>query len=222
MTRILIVDDHPLVVDGWRASFVREEGLTLAAVARCLDEGRAVVAREPAFDIAVIDVRLGDGSGFALLEVLDPGRTAAILVSAFLSAAYVDTAQRLGARGFLLKSSPMSMLLAGIRDVAAGGTAWDPAAVAHRRGRPWQPLSERERHVVAGVIAGRSNDEIGHELAITAKTVESHLTRLFVRFGLGSRGELLRLALEEGWLDTPAMPSRTDDHGPSAWPVIAH
>lgn len=215
MTRILLVEDHPLVIDGWRAALADTEGLSLDAIAASLDAARAIVARGPAFDIAIVDVRLGDGSGFDLLGSLEPRLTATVLVSAFLSEAYVDSAQRLGARGFLLKSSPMALLVAAIRDVAGGGTAWDPAAIAHRRGRAWQPLSDRERCVVAGVLDGRSNDEIGRTMHVTAKTVESHLTRLFARLGLGSRGELVRRALEEGWLDIPPLGSRWDGRGPT-------
>ncbi len=64
-------------------------------------------------------------------------------------------------------------------------------------------LSRRELDVVALVVEGRSNDEVGAALGIGAKTVETHLARLFERFSIASRTELATRALREGWLDLP-------------------
>jgi two-component system NarL family response regulator len=200
--RVLVVEDHPVVADGWRAGLDAEPDMTVAGLAATVAEARDAIAGL-APDVALIDVRLRDGSGLALLGGIDLARTAPIIVSASASPAYLDAAQRLGARGYLLKTSPMGLLLGGVRDVARGGTAWDGAVLMAARARPWHPLSERERDVVEALIGGRSNDEIGRALGITAKTVESHLTRLYTRVGAESRGALLRLALEEGWLDIP-------------------
>jgi DNA-binding CsgD family transcriptional regulator len=65
-------------------------------------------------------------------------------------------------------------------------------------------LSDRERQVVAQVVDGASNDEIGARLGISARTVESHLRRLFDRTGVASRTELVARALREGWLEGPS------------------
>jgi DNA-binding CsgD family transcriptional regulator len=67
----------------------------------------------------------------------------------------------------------------------------------------WRPLSERERDIVRLVVEGRSNDEIGRELGIARKTVETHLARLYERYGCRSRAELAVRAEREGWLDLP-------------------
>jgi len=67
-------------------------------------------------------------------------------------------------------------------------------------------LSAREREVVRLVIDGRSNDEIASSLGIAARTVETHMRRLFIRLELASRTELATRALREGWLDLPAEP----------------
>jgi DNA-binding NarL/FixJ family response regulator len=91
-------------------------------------------------------------------------------------------------------------LIDAIRRAAAGGMAFakrpGPAGAAVR-------LSERELDVVRLVVEGLSNDEIGAHLGIGAKTVESHLRRLFERFDIASRTELATRALREGWLDVP-------------------
>jgi DNA-binding NarL/FixJ family response regulator len=62
----------------------------------------------------------------------------------------------------------------------------------------------REHEVLAGIVNGRSNDQIGVDLGITTRTVEAHLTRLYDRFGVHSRTELATRVVREGWLDVPA------------------
>jgi DNA-binding NarL/FixJ family response regulator len=113
---------------------------------------------------------------------------------------YAEAALRLGASGFVLKTAPIAELLDAIRRAAAGGLAFAvrPTAAASR-----VRLSERELDVVRLVVDGRSNDEIAGRLGIGAKTVESHLRRLFERLDIASRTELATRALREGWLEVP-------------------
>jgi len=106
---------------------------------------------------------------------------------------------RLGASGFVLKTAPISELLDAIRRAAAGGMAFGIRPMRGTEAR----LSGRELDVVRLVVDGRSNDEIGVRLGIGAKTVESHLRRLFERLDVASRTELAARALGEGWLDVP-------------------
>jgi DNA-binding NarL/FixJ family response regulator len=99
----------------------------------------------------------------------------------------------------VLKTAPLAELLDAIRRVAAGGLAFatrPPGSAAAR-------LTAREHDVVKLVVEGRSNDEIAAALGIGAKTVETHLGRLFERLGLASRTELATRALREGWLEVP-------------------
>lgn len=204
MISVLVVDDHPMMADAWRTALDAEPDMRVSGVATSLEE--AITHIGPAGtapDVIVLDVRLGEESGFRLLDRVDLARVAVVMVSANGSPAYVDTAQRRGARGFFLKTSPTARLVEGVRLAAAGGAAWDPAALMVARERPWRPLSEREHQIVQCVVDGRSNGEIGLDLGIAVKTVETHVSRLFERFGVTSRTELVRRALEEGWLDTP-------------------
>jgi DNA-binding NarL/FixJ family response regulator len=198
---VLIVDDHPLVSEGLRAAVDADPDLRVVAVASSLSEARRALERlHPR--VAVIDIRLGDGSG---LELIDPdSATASILLSSFDTPQYIDAARRLGAAGFFLKSGPTDALLAGIKQVAAGDLAFAPEVVRHEAvsGR-WRPLSERERDVVRLLLEGRSNDEIARGLGLARKTVESHLAHLYERCGCASRTELAVRAEREGWLDLP-------------------
>jgi DNA-binding NarL/FixJ family response regulator len=105
----------------------------------------------------------------------------------------------MGAAGFVLKTAPIAELLDAIGRAAAGGLAFS----VRPRGETVARLSSREHDVVRLVVDGRSNDEIAGALGIGPKTVETHLRRLFERFGLASRTELATRALREGWLEVP-------------------
>lgn len=195
--RLAIVDDHPVVREGTAALLGAQPGLAVAGTAASLDEARDLVARVPV-DVVLLDVRLGSESGLTLLAG-DGGGPAVIVLTAYDYPQYAEAALRLGAAGFVLKTAPLAELIAAIRTAAGGGMAFGVRPRTADRAR----LSRRELEVVAQVVEGRSNDEIGAALGIGAKTVETHLARLFERFGLASRTELATRALREGWLDVP-------------------
>jgi DNA-binding NarL/FixJ family response regulator len=203
LIRVLLVDDHPLVTDGLCTALEADPAIVVAGVARTLEAARAELERL-APEVAVIDIRLPDGSGLALVGA-NPS-TASILLSSYGTPQYVDAALRLGASGFFLKTAPSEVLVDAVKRVAAGGTAYDPDVMRRSAGTPWHALSERQREVVRLVVAGRSNDEIGAALGLSRKTVEAHLGRLFERFGTATRTELALRAEREGWLDVPPRP----------------
>lgn len=203
MISVLLVDDHAMMLDAWAHALTMEPGFSVDAVVSSVADALGEITTHPPFDVVIVDVRLGDDSGFDLLPALDLDRTAVIFVSAHGSPAYVDAAQRCGARGFFLKTSTTASLVEGVKRVATGGTAWDPETMRRTAHGRWQPLSEVERRLVESLIAGRSNGEVGLDLGISTKTVESHLTKLYRRYMVETRVDLIRRALDEGWLDLP-------------------
>ncbi len=201
LIRVAIVDDHPVVGEGTAAVLRAEADLHVVGVATSLDAARSAgLFDRGGVDVVLLDLRLGADSGLRLLA--EPaGRAdlpAVIVLTAYDYPQYVDAALQLGAAGFVLKTAPLAELLESIRRVAAGGLAFSV-----RPGRSTIRLTSREREVVRLVADGRSNDEIGVELGIGTKTVETHLARLFERTGVGSRTELATRAVREGWLDVP-------------------
>jgi DNA-binding NarL/FixJ family response regulator len=205
--RVAIVDDHPVVRDGTAALLEAQAGITVAGTAGSLEEARTLLATTDA-DVVLLDIRLGTQSGLNLLSpVAGDGddaagarpRPAIIVLTAYDYPQYAEAALRLGAAGFVLKTAPMAELLDAIRRAAGGGLAFGVRPRASDRTR----LSRRELEVVGLVVEGRSNDEVGAALGIGAKTVETHLARLFERFSIASRTELATRALREGWLDLP-------------------
>ena len=201
LIRVAIVDDHPVVRDGTAALLAVQDGLEIVGTAGSIDEAVALIARTPV-DVVLLDIRLGADSGLRLLTGESAGqpKPAIVVLTAYDYPQYADAALRLGAAGFVLKTAPLAELLDAIRRAAAGGFAFGvrPRPVAAN-------LTGRELEVVRLVVEGRSNDEIGVALGIGSKTVETHLRRLFERFGAASRTELATRALREGWLDIPAV-----------------
>jgi DNA-binding NarL/FixJ family response regulator len=200
--RVLLIDDHPVVLDGLSIA-LEAHGLEIAGRARTLAEARTLVANVEA-DVALLDLRLPDGSGTDLLSGVEDGNggPAFIVLSTFQTPQYVAAAVALGASGFVAKTAPTEEIVDAVRVVANGGTAFPREAMRPARNR-WHPLTRREHEIIAGVLAGRSNDELSADLRIARKTVEAYLTRLYARFGVLSRTELAVLAEREQWLSLP-------------------
>lgn len=196
--RVLVVDDHPVFRDGTAAILEREPDLAVAGVAADLEGARAILAGGPAPDVVLLDVRLGDENGLAIVGEL-AALSAVVVLTAYDYPQYLHSAIRLGAAGFVGKSAPTEELLRAVRQAAGGGVAFD------RRQLRREPvdLTAREVEIVRLLADGSSNDEIGLALGITTKGVESALGRVFARTSTRSRTELAVRAVREAWLDAP-------------------
>lgn len=198
MIRVAIVDDHPVLRDGTAALLADQPGIEVVGTAASLEAARGLLTSVPV-DVLLLDIRLGSESGLQLLTSGVEAMPAVVVVTAYDYPQYADAALRLGAAGFVLKTAPLGELVGAIERAAAGGLAF---GVRPRPGEAAR-LTARELEVVRLVVDGRSNDEIGMALGIGAKTVESHLRRMFERLGVASRTELATRALREGWLELP-------------------
>jgi DNA-binding NarL/FixJ family response regulator len=192
--RVAVVDDHPLVREGTAALVARADEMEIDGIAGSLDELRPILDAG-GVDVLLLDLRLGEESGFDLLRGAARPMPAVVVLTSYDYPQYADAALRLGAAGFVVKTAPTAELLDAIRRAAAGGL--------HFGVRPGSgvTLSAREQEVLQLVVDGASNDEIGGRLGISSRTVESHLRRLFERVGVASRTELAARALREGWLE---------------------
>jgi DNA-binding NarL/FixJ family response regulator len=210
-TGLLLVDDHPIVLDGLRAALARHPEIIVVAEAGTLADARRRIG-DPSIDVVLLDLRLPDGSGTELLIDLQdlPSPPAVIVLSSFLTPQYVNAAIALGASGFLLKTSATDEILRAIATVADGKLAFTQEQLRARRHASWAPLTPREHQVIAGVMAGRSNDELSVDLSLSRKTVEAYLSRLFMRFNVATRTELGILAEREQLLSLPMDGARRD------------
>ena len=200
--RVGIVDNHPAILSGLEAAVRATDDLVVVGVGRSVDDAISLAGL---VDVLVCDVQLdGHAEGMTVLSSVHrlPDPPAVLLVSGFRHRSVVRAAIEGGAAGFLDKSVDVAVIVDAIRTVARGGTAFTAIQLDTMRSAPRRP-SERELQVIDLVAGGGTNAEVATRLALSEKTVESHLRRLFDRYGLLSRTELAVLALDEGWI-TPA------------------
>jgi len=219
--RLGIVDDHPLIAaaivaatsaDGPDAS---GPAIVVVGVAPDVATAQDLLRRsgDDAPDVVLCDLQLGGGAGgvaggavgaaaaegLALLDLPGPDGPKMIVLTSHDRSSFMRAAFERGAAGFLAKSADVADILAAVRVVAAGGTAFSGAALEAARNGP-RPPSRREIAILGGIQGGATSEEIGTRLGISPRTVESHLRRLFDRYGVVSRTELAVLALREGWV----------------------
>ena len=205
--RVGVIDDHPSVVAGLADAVRAAPGLTLAATGSTLGDALRMLAD---IDVLVCDLQLAGGAeGLRVVEAAlgaavgtGGAPPAVVLLSGFDQPSLVRAAIERGAAGFLSKSADVATILDAIRTVAAGGTVFSAAMLRSTQSAVRSP-SDRERQVIALVVGGATNAEAASALDLSEKTVESHLRRLFDRYGLLSRTELAVLAIREGWVPVP-------------------
>jgi len=202
---LLVVDDHPVVRDGLRGMFESAPGFTVLGEAANGVEAVALVAElDP--DVVLMDLRMPDGDGVgAIAELTRRGARAKVLVlTTYDTDSDTIPAIEAGATGYLLKDAPREELFAAVRAAAEGRTVLSPAVasrlVSAVRAPANEPLSPREREVLALVARGTSNREIARELFISEATVKTHLTHLYAKLGVNDRAAAVATAYERGIL----------------------
>jgi len=208
--RILLVDDHPLFLDGVRAALARADDLEVVGEAHDV-RGAVAAALDLRPDVVLMDLGLPDGSGIeATREILAGAPDVRVLVMTMSDQDdAVVTAMRAGARGFVVKGAGRADLLAGIRTVAGGGAVFSPG-VADRLGAlfaglagaqgpvAFPELTDREREVLDLVARGHDNRRIARELFLSDKTVRNHVSNLFGKLGVATRSEAIVRARNAG------------------------
>lgn len=204
MTRIVMVDDHPVVRAGLRALLEVEPDLQIVGEASTQEEGVASV-REHRPDLVLMDLRLGTGSGVVAIQQIrqDPDAPPILVLTNHDTDADILAAVEAGAAGYLLKDAPPDELLPAVRAAAAGETALAPAVAARLMQRlrsPRPTLSPRELEVLTLVGQGLSNTQIAERLVVTEATVKSHLVHVFTKLDVASRTAAVAAARAEGLL----------------------
>jgi two-component system response regulator NreC len=208
--RVLIVDDHAIVRSGLRLVLEREDDFEVVGEAGNADEG-VRVARLEKPDVVLLDVVMPGRSGIeAAAEVIEASGGAKVLVLSMQDdPSYVREAFASGASGYLLKEAADVELVLAIREVAAGNRYVHPALGARlaqaevdaARKSADDPLSDREREVLRLLALGHTNQEIAKELFISVRTAETHRAHIMRKLGLGTRADLVRYALANGYLE---------------------
>lgn len=198
--RLLLIDDHPLFVDGFAAMLAQFRPQWQLRSASSAAAGHALVAQGDPVDIALVDIQLPDLDGFATVAALrrhDPA-IACMIISGREDAAARTRAEAAGASGFIGKAEPSEAIIARIEQVCAGHRAFE----GDDGGRMAVPaLSGRQAEVLALLAQGLANKEIRYRLGIAERTVRAHLTELFGLLGVSSRMQAILKARTIGLID---------------------
>ena len=199
--RVLLAEDQAMVRGALSALLSMEGDIEIVAEASRGDE--VVPAALDAFpDVALLDIEMPGGDGLSaaaqLKEKLPACRV--VILTTFGRAGYLKRAMESGAVGFLLKDAPAAELASAIRRVMEGERVVDPALAASALSEGGNPLTERERDVLAASADGATISDIASDLYLSEGTVRNYLSTAIKKLGTRNRVEAARLAERKGWL----------------------
>ena len=206
-SRILLVDDHPLVRTGLRSLIEEEPDLTVCAEAGSLRDASAA-ARDASPELAIIDISLEDGSGIELIKRLkaQAPELKMLVASVHDEALFAERAINAGAQGYVNKHQNIEQILAAIRTVLAGRVYLSDTMVervisgfAKKKEAGTSSvadLSDRELEVFGLIGQGLSTSQIAERLHLSVKTVETHRDKIKRKLQLTSGPDLVRHAVQ--------------------------
>lgn len=198
--RILLVDDHPIILAGLADTIANEPDLRVVGE---LDDGARVLDSFEALrpDVTIMDISMPGMDGLQALEALRKrhGQARVIMLTTLSGDHQMRRALELGAAGFLMKHSLRKDLVDAIRTVHAGHR-WIPADVARtlveRLGQP--NLTEREMAVLSSAASGNGNKQIGVHLGIAEDTVKAHIRTILAKLDANDRTHAVAIAVKRG------------------------
>jgi DNA-binding NarL/FixJ family response regulator len=213
--RVIVADDHPLVLAGLRALLNGDP--LMQVIGEAVDGQVALrLAIELKPDVMVLDLSMPGMNGVRVAQALRVQLPSCqiLVVSVHEDRAYLRRLLEIGVSGYVLKRSAPHELIGAIRAVTTGGKYLDPAiaGVIIGRGTPSETLrsidsstelSVRETEVLQLAAAGYTNKEVSLQLRLGVKTIETYKARAMEKLGLDTRAELVRYAMVKGWLGGP-------------------
>jgi DNA-binding NarL/FixJ family response regulator len=203
--RVMLVDDHGVVRRGLRGFFDLVDDIDVVGEA---EDGRQAIQRaaEVAPDVVLMDLLMPNVDGLTAIAEIKRAQPEIEIVAltSFIEEEKVTAALEAGATGYLLKDAEAEEVAAAVRAAHAGEVRLDPevarllAQRLRRRPEPElvEPLTEREKEVIALLGKGASNKEIATELFITERTARTHVSNILGKLGLASRTQAALYAVE--------------------------
>jgi DNA-binding NarL/FixJ family response regulator len=202
--KILLADDHKLILAGIRRSLEDAEGIKVVGEAHSASQVLPLVAQTDP-DMVLLDIRLPDGDGFGCLERIHKRypKVKVVMLSAFSDAEHIETALKKGAAAFIVKSVNPLDLASALRQAVEGNvyhahgvSEGGEDGVARGAG-----LTDREISMLKALARGLSNQAISRELWVTEPTVKFHLTNIYRKLGVSNRTEAAREAYSLGLVE---------------------
>ena len=201
--KLLIVDDHPVVVSGCRSLFASDESVKIDEAGDAKSGHKAFVTRKP--DVTIIDINLPDVSGFELMRRIrkDDPDAKIIMFSMNDDPAFVVRAVEMGAQGYVAKGEDPRMLMKAVRKVASGENFISPQLAeavtfsgASIKANPASQMSPRELEILRLLGRGDKIVEVADALDISYKTVANITSLLKQKLGAKNHSDLIRIAVE--------------------------
>jgi len=211
--RVVIADDHPVVLAGLRMLIRAEADLEIVGEAASGPEALQLT-RTSVPDIAIVDISLPHMNGILLARQLtaDCPSIGIIVLTQHEDRVHLSQALDAGARGYVLKKSAAQCLVNAIRGVLVGGLYVDPAMAAYlfstsgnpppfrAAGKLSSSLTPRETEVLKLVATGLTAKEIAGRLDLSLSSIETYKTRAADKLSIKGRAEIVRYASAQGWL----------------------
>lgn len=199
--RVVLVDDHSVVRAGLRHVLETNATVVVAGEAATAAEGVARVD-ELKPDLVVLDITMPGASGLAVIgRMREVSRsTRVLMLSMHADPEYLRESERLGASGYLLKDNAAAELPQAIAALRRGERYVSPAFATPgvQAAEHVEPLTPRERDVLRGISAGRTNKEIASAHGISHRTVETHRENIMRKLGIHTVAGLTRYAIDHG------------------------
>lgn len=213
--RVLLIDDDPHMSRVIAHELLADMRVNLLGQAASLREGRRLISQNE-FDVMLVDLNLGDGTGFDLIEYMKTVRpiAEAVVISAMEDEQHALHAFELGATGYLVKNSWFGNFPQAVLQVVNGGASITPNLArrllsrfehaqlseqatqeAHGKGK----LSEREKEVLRLVASGYTSTEIGGRLLISGQTVNTHIKNIYRKLNVRTRAQAVSFATHHGF-----------------------
>jgi DNA-binding NarL/FixJ family response regulator len=198
----VIVDDHPAIVRGVELAFADSQVAVVGHAAGAREAIGLIERLKPA--VALVDLRLGDGDGFEVIQRLRASSplTRVVVFTGSGDRASLLRAMDLGVEGFVLKLAPLDELARAVSVTAAGGTYIDPTIARELAGAGGadraRRLTEREWEILRLLAKGLGNEEIGKALFISPATVRTHLRNAMDKLGASTRAQAVAIAFADG------------------------
>lgn len=202
--RLILADDHPLVLAGIRACLETEPRIELLAAVSDGAQALEAAARHPP-DIAILDINMPNLNGLDAIPCFqeDFPEVKLIILSMHDDPEYVAAAKALGANGYLLKDISTEEIISAIEAVYSGQSYYcegvtNALSGAEDEASPFDLLTSREQSVLLLLAEGKTNKDVARDLAISVRTVETHRKNLKKKLGIASTAGLTRYVIEHG------------------------
>ena len=201
--KVLICDDHPLVLEGIRSVVETFDHIRVVGAVRSAHAALALAEQEDP-DVVMMDINMPELSGLDAIELFRERlpRARLLMLSMHDSREYISTAVMYGASGYILKDVSPVEIISAIEAVAGNGTYFSSgvaeAILKGTRANAVVPLTTREQAVLLLLARGRSNKDVALELDISVRTVETHRKNIKKKLGIGTTAGLTRYVIDHG------------------------